>query len=1090
MSRRDLTESAPVAAQVAPPHVSVVRRPLGPSAKSNVVPTTATATAPTHGVKPQLKMEDRLSKAECKIHDLQREKINIQNELGDLQTELRLAAQREAKLKHSLDKCEKSHAALKEKSNKLSDLQARLGELNKVHEESKARRQKEIVELTEKLQKQEERRKHETAEAAHTVANEKAKAREYQTRYSEIEAELQQLRPQGTASHDILTEKQRLIDDLQAQRESEKIIAIDAQKYARKIEVELNAKIEQLQAELESKHEQVAHTVHEQRAAAEAARSELESHIDELMQEAEDVEQQHAHNLSMVSKAVSQHIESLQWQSNYDKDALRAKWHHNAFGRIQLETLAEERAAQIHELVAVVKQVQHDRDTAKQLVSTLEEDLASITSELSAERQLASRLIEQQQEQQPCSSVGASSSWCDLSGLTEALYTDAGYASLAQVELEDALARNALLQEETAELHARYISCSTETKATEEALAATRSQVATLENLVAAKTREIDNLSSNLSEIEPLRKRLAEALEQADASRKEAETQAEASRSLMASLQNARIAEKAERDERDRMASLLDHAEHYELLYNELVEQARHLVQRNALAEEQVASLSALNSELLSHKNPNQKIMYMDRVRHELDQVKHENLDLRLQLERMQEENGILKRELGSYKAVNVPLSQRPRAEVTRVLRAGDHDGLLRQVSESLGQQPGQAIKPVPTLVGTPVRPAFANGTAKTPFTVQGPRFTAEPLQAALQKTIAGDDRKLDVKAVKETCETGAVVMPHPPLPIDTGLSPKKRRSYGNLSVHAAEAQPEKVEQREDQGEVEDDTLLPLPSACEAPDHDLAVRRSRPRHTLVNSGALRVGQQPASLITSAVPGARTESTSAIPSTTSSANAAGGARRPSLTTSSLGIKARRVSELVRASTPPLSLIADCSCLETPNLPLLDAALPSPSPYGMTDWTATDETSHIPALNPHRPDLAAFTHSTPLVAPPKQRSKSRYSNAQRVARNAVDASLSITPRAKKGLLSNRHAQVAVTGAGGEMVYEDEHDSLRRGWLYDEEDGESAELPDLSIERASQQQHQPQKPVTKKHKSKAKPRHSMKLVKSGPMARTFFR
>lgn len=73
---------------------------------------------------------------------------------------------------------------------------------------------------------------------------------------------------------------------------------------------------------------------------------------------------------------------------------------------------------------------------------------------------------------------------------------------------------------------------------------------------------------------------------------------------------------------------------------------------------------------------------------------------------------------------------------------------------------------------------------------------------------------------------------------------------------------------------------------------------------------------------------------------------------------------------------------------------------------------------------------------------------------------------------------------------MVYEDEHDSLRRGWLYDEEDGESAELPGLSIERASQQQHQPQKPVTKKHKSKAKPRHSMKLVKSGPMARTFFR
>ncbi|KAJ9475101.1 ER to Golgi transport-related protein [Pseudozyma hubeiensis] len=1083
MSRRLLAENAPTAA----PHVSVVRRPLGPSTKSNVVPNTTSAAAPTHAIKTQLKIEDRLTKAESKIQDLQHEKVTVQNELGDLQTELRLAAQREAKLKHSLEKWEKSHAALKEKSSKLSDLQSRLGELHKVHEESKARRQKEIDELTEKLHKEEERRKHDTTEAAHAVAAEKARARELQTRYTAVESELEILRMQGTASHDVLKQKQSLIDDLQAQRDSDKIIAIDAQKYARRIEVELAAQIQQLKAEIEAKSNQAAQVAHEQQAVTDAARSELESRIDELLDDMDDIEQQHTHNLAMVAKAVSMHICTVQQRSELDKNSLRTKWHADATERIKLETLAEERAAQIHELVAVVKQVQQDRDSAKQLVTTLEADLDSIAAELAAERRLASRLIEQQEERQQRSSVGESSSWGDLSGLTEALETDAGSASLVRAELEDALARNALLQDEAAELQARYIARSTEAKSTEEALAAARSQAAILETSIAAKTREIDTLASQLSEIEPLRKRLAAATEQASTARKDADTQSETCRSLAASLQNARVAEKAWRDDRDRMASMLNQAEHYEALYNELVEQTKHLVQRNALAEEQVASLSALNSELLSHNNPNQKIMYMDRVRHELDDVKHENFDLRWQLERAQEENRALQRELVSYRAVDAPLSQRPRAEVTRVMRAEDHEGLLRQVSGSLEQQTRA------TTAGTPVRSTFATAPAKTPFSVQGPRFTAVPLQADLVKSLSQDVRQQPAEPVQETYETGAEASSHPPLPMDTGLSPKKRRSYGSLSVYAAEAQPEQGEQVGDQDEPEDDdTLLPLPTATDADDdHEKAVRRNRPRHTLVNSGALRVGQQQPSSIPVATPVVKSESTPAIAGTATSTTQPGNGRRPSLATSSLGIKARRVSELVRASTPPLPSIADFSSLETPNH-LLTAALPSPSPYGLADWTATDETSHVPGLNPHRgpfgPSSTGLTHSTPLPAPSAKRPKSRYSNAQRIpSANIPDSSLSITPRAPLSLLSNRKPARVEVAEAGRITYEDEHDSFRKGWLYEDRDDDMVDLPDFSIE---DQKTKVSTAGPKKAKSKGKSRHSMKLVKSGPMARTFFR
>lgn len=46
------------------------------------------------------------------------------------------------------------------------------------------------------------------------------------------------------------------------------------------------------------------------------------------------------------------------------------------------------------------------------------------------------------------------------------------------------------------------------------------------------------------------------------------------------------------------------------------------LVDRNALAEEEAEQLSKFNAELLSHKNPAQKIMYVDRIRQELAETK------------------------------------------------------------------------------------------------------------------------------------------------------------------------------------------------------------------------------------------------------------------------------------------------------------------------------------------------------------------------------------------------------------------------------------------------------------------------------------
>ncbi|SNX84705.1 uncharacterized protein MEPE_03414 [Melanopsichium pennsylvanicum] len=1082
MSRKPLTQSAP-----APALISVVRRPLGPSTKSNLVPVATSATAPANAVKTQIKLEDRLSKAEAKIHDLQREKTTVQNELGDLHTELRLAAHREAKLKHSLDKWEKSHVSLKEKSSKFADLQARLGELHKVHEESKARRQKEIDELTDKLRKEEDKRRHDFAEVRHSLAGEKAKTQSYEAKCSAIEAELEHFRMQASASSDILNQKQALIDELQAQRNSDQIIAIDAQKYARKIETQLNEQIEQLRAQISTKTDEAARTALEQQAASEAARSDLQAELEELLEEADQVEQLHAHNLAIVAKAVSQQVDALQQQLRLEKDKLRFKWHRNASERITQETLAGERASQIHELVAVVKQVQDDRDSAKQLVSTLQSDLVSIIAELNAERRLASLLIQQQEDQQQ-QRVNANSDCGQHPELTPAFECDDATISLLRSDLDDTKARIALLQEEAEELSARLIHRSTEAKAAEEALISARAQIANLEVSVAAKAREVDSLVSQLSELEPLRRRLASALEDASTARKEAQSHIESSRSLSTSLQNARVAEKAWRDDRDQMAAQLDQALHFEALYHELAHEMKHLIERNALAEEEKATLSALNSELLSHNNPMQKIMYMDRVRHELDDVKQENLSLRLQLERMEEENQMLGKELRAYKAVDVPLSQRPRAEVTRVLRAADHEGLLRQVSGSVGYQPEQRqdrssmpAEQARAMVSTPVRSGLGVAASKTPFTAYRPKFTAVPLQPDLEETLQVDNRKHEGQKVEEH-NAGGQALPHPPLPVDTGLSLKKRRSYGNLSVHAAQD----FSQTE-QHEVEDDTLLPLRAVDVSDDEyiepEVAVKRNRPRATLVNSGALRVGpsSQPSSIpISSTAPTA----VNSISATTATSLNGTGTRRLSLTTSSLGVKARRVSELVRASTPPLASVADFSNLETPNNNLVDAALPSPSAYGLADWTATDETSHVPGLNPHR-GFESIPHSTPLAVPNNSARfrNSRYSGAQRVPLSNTND----IPRARerKGLMPegkrNGAALVAVIEANSQVVYEDEHDSFQKGWLYDD-DQQQVNLPDFSIENKHV--------VKKQQKQKLKARGSIKFVKSGPITRTLFR
>lgn len=71
-----------------------------------------------------------------------------------------------------------------------------------------------------------------------------------------------------------------------------------------------------------------------------------------------------------------------------------------------------------------------------------------------------------------------------------------------------------------------------------------------------------------------------------------------------------------------RLSEELATVECYREAYQGIADEMRGLVARNVLAEEEAMRLSQFNAEILSHRNPTQKIYYVDRIRRELAETK------------------------------------------------------------------------------------------------------------------------------------------------------------------------------------------------------------------------------------------------------------------------------------------------------------------------------------------------------------------------------------------------------------------------------------------------------------------------------------
>ena len=119
-----------------------------------------------------------------------------------------------------------------------------------------------------------------------------------------------------------------------------------------------------------------------------------------------------------------------------------------------------------------------------------------------------------------------------------------------------------------------------------------------------------------------------------------------------------------------RLTKEVQELEPYAEAYSTLLNQIALLRSRQEIAEEQANQLSQCNAELLGHHNPAQRILYVDRIRRELAEARQTIAELQLDKENALLEGDRLAKELAMYTSVVVPVTNKPRTNLTRVTRA------------------------------------------------------------------------------------------------------------------------------------------------------------------------------------------------------------------------------------------------------------------------------------------------------------------------------------------------------------------------------------------------------------------------------------
>ncbi|THU95341.1 hypothetical protein K435DRAFT_129857 [Dendrothele bispora CBS 962.96] len=198
----------------------------------------------------------------------------------------------------------------------------------------------------------------------------------------------------------------------------------------------------------------------------------------------------------------------------------------------------------------------------------------------------------------------------------------------------------------------------------------TRQERDTTKDLLLASTQTANTLKAS-SEI--LRRQVAELESKLEKEKNDHEAvfkkERDAVQRLTTTVQKERMAEEGLRSEIEELTAELMKAAQFEEAYYSLSEEVESLVARNALAEDEAQKLSRFNAEILGHNNPAQRIMYVERIRNELASSKQKLIASTRAHEAATTTNHELQQELDMYKSVMVPHDNKPKTNMTRVMR-------------------------------------------------------------------------------------------------------------------------------------------------------------------------------------------------------------------------------------------------------------------------------------------------------------------------------------------------------------------------------------------------------------------------------------
>jgi DNA repair exonuclease SbcCD ATPase subunit len=141
------------------------------------------------------------------------------------------------------------------------------------------------------------------------------------------------------------------------------------------------------------------------------------------------------------------------------------------------------------------------------------------------------------------------------------------------------------------------------------------------------------------------------------------------SQKLSVALHVSKTAEDVLKADIEQLQADLAGLSRFQEAYYNLVDETEALVARNNLAEEEAENLSKFNAEILGHNNPVQRILYVDRIRRELSEVKQKLLACTRDRDAISAANEDLLHEIMMYKSVAVPEDNKPRTNLTRVTR-------------------------------------------------------------------------------------------------------------------------------------------------------------------------------------------------------------------------------------------------------------------------------------------------------------------------------------------------------------------------------------------------------------------------------------